>query len=59
MTRPISQLEEGLLSIINGKTDMRFELEHEELGGLVSRINSLLNSLTGVSEADEENRGES
>lgn len=56
ISRPISQLEEGLLSIINGKTDMRFELEHEELGGLVSRINSLLNSLTGVSEADDEGR---
>ncbi len=56
ISRPISQLEEGLLSIINGKTDMRFELEHEELGGLVSRINSLLNSLTGVSEADDETR---
>lgn len=56
ISRPISQLEEGLLSIINGKTDTRFELEHEELGGLVSRINSLLNSLTGVSEADDEGR---
>jgi HAMP domain-containing protein len=56
ISRPVSQLEEGLLTIINGQTDMRFELEHEELGGLVSRINSLLNSLTGVSEADEENR---
>lgn len=56
ISRPISQLEEGLLSIINGKTDMRFELEHEELGGLVFRINSLLNSLTGVSEADDEGR---
>lgn len=56
ISRPISQLEEGLLSIINGKTDMRFELEHEELGGLVSRINSLLNALTGVSEADDEGR---
>ncbi len=56
ISRPVSQLEEGLLSIINGKTDMRFELEHEELGGLVFRINSLLNSLTGVSEADDESR---
>src|SRR5690606_12063603 len=26
ISRPISQLEEGLLAIINGKTDMRFEL---------------------------------
>jgi nitrogen fixation/metabolism regulation signal transduction histidine kinase len=53
ISRPISQLEEGLLMIINGKTDMRFELEHEELGGLVFRINSLLNALTGVPENEE------
>jgi hypothetical protein len=39
--------------VINGKTDMRFELEHAELGGLVSRINSLLNALTGVPEGDD------
>lgn len=54
ISRPISQLEEGLLAIINGQTDMRFELEHEELGGLVFRINSLLNVLTGVTEGDDE-----
>ena len=53
ISRPISQLEEGLLMIINGKTDMRFELEHAELGGLVSRVNSLLNALTGVPEGDD------
>lgn len=57
VSRPISQLEEGLLTIINGKTDMRFELQHAELGGLVSRINSLLNSLTGVSESDGDSDG--
>jgi len=54
ISRPISQLEEGLLTIINGQTDMRFELEHEELGGLVFRINSLLNVLTGVTEGDDD-----
>ncbi len=55
ISRPISQLEDGLLMIINGKTDMRFELEHTELGGLVFRINSLLNALMGVPEtADDE-----
>jgi methyl-accepting chemotaxis protein len=54
ISRPISELEEGLLTVINGKTDLRFELEHEELGGLVFRINSLLNSLTGVTEQDSD-----
>ena len=56
ISQPISEVEEGLLQIINGKTDLRFELEHEELGGLISRINSLLNALMGVPETDEEGR---
>ncbi len=56
MQEPISELEEGLLAIINGKTDFRFELEHAELGGLVFRLNSLLNALMGVPETDEEGR---
>jgi hypothetical protein len=53
ISRPIAQLEEGLLRVINGDTDLRFDLPHDELGGLVSRINSLLNALTGVSERDD------
>ncbi len=56
ISQPISELEEGLLSIINGRTNHRFELEHPELGGLVSRINSLLNALMGVPETDESGR---
>jgi hypothetical protein len=32
MSRPIEQLEEGLLAILNGRTDLRFEIEHAELG---------------------------
>ena len=56
ISTPISEMEEGLLQIINGKTDLRFQLEHEDLGGLISRINSLLNALTGVPETDEEGR---
>ncbi|HEX3593865.1 MAG TPA: hypothetical protein VHU80_02150 [Polyangiaceae bacterium] len=56
ISTPISEVEEGLLQIINGKTDLRFELEHDDLGGLISRINSLLNALTGVPETDEEGR---
>ncbi len=56
ISEPISELEEGLLSVINGRTNLRFELEHPDLGGLVFRINSLLNALMGVPETDSEGR---
>lgn len=49
-TQPILTLEEGLLAIINGDTNRRFDLEHAELGGLISRINTLLDTLMGVEE---------
>jgi hypothetical protein len=50
ITRPINTLEEGLLAILNGQTDKRFELDHAELGGLGFRIDQLLNQLMGVEE---------
>ena len=50
ITRPINMLEEGLLAILNGQTDKRFELDHGELGGLAFRIDQLLNQLMGVEE---------
>jgi hypothetical protein len=50
ITRPINMLEEGLLAILNGQTDKRFELDHAELGGLAFRIDQLLNQLMGVEE---------
>ena len=50
ITRPINMLEEGLLAILNGQTDKRFELDHSELGGLAFRIDQLLNQLMGVEE---------
>jgi hypothetical protein len=50
VSRPIAELEEGLLLIINGQRDLRFDLEHAELGGLTSRVNALLGSLLGVPE---------
>ncbi len=56
ISQPISDLEEGLLSVINGRTNHRFDLEHAELGGLVSRINSLLNAFMGVPETDADGR---
>ena len=56
ISRPIAEMEDGLLAIINGKADLRFEIEHPELGGLVTRINSLLNAFMDVPETDEEGR---
>ena len=50
ITRPINTLEEGLLAILNGQADKRFELDHAELGGLGFRIDQLLNQLMGVEE---------
>ncbi|MBI4702188.1 MAG: hypothetical protein HY744_13750 [Deltaproteobacteria bacterium] len=57
ISRPVSDLEEGLLMIINGQRDVRFELEHAVLGGLVSRINSLLNELLEVEEDTTDDQG--
>jgi hypothetical protein len=50
ISRPINQLEEGLLMILNGQSDKRFELDHPDLGGLAFRIDQLLNQLMGVEE---------
>lgn len=57
ISRPVSEIEDGLLAIMNGKTDLRFEIEHAELGGLVFRLNSLLNQLLGVQEDDTDDQG--
>jgi hypothetical protein len=54
---PISELEDGLLAIINGNSELRFQLEHDELGGLVFRINSLINALMGVAEDTTDEQG--
>jgi len=58
ISHPIGMLEEGLLQILNGQSDKRFELDHPELGGLAFRIDQLLNQLMGVEEdtTDEEGR---
>lgn len=57
LSRPVEEIEEGLLAILNGKTDFRFEIEHPDLGGLVFRLNSLLNQLMGVQEDDTDEEG--
>jgi hypothetical protein len=54
IVRPIEEIEEGVLSIINGNTDLRLDTKNADLGGLAYRINQLLNVFTGVSESDEE-----
>jgi methyl-accepting chemotaxis protein len=57
ITRPINMLEEGLLAILNGQTEKRFELDHAELGGLAFRIDQLLNQLMGVEEDTTDDEG--
>ncbi len=57
ITNPINTLEEGLLAIVNGQGDKRFNLEHEELGGLAFRIDQLLNTLMGVEEDNTDEQG--
>lgn len=57
ITAPIQTLEEGLLAILNGQTDKRFELDHAELGGLGFRIDQLLNQLMGIEEDTTDSEG--
>ncbi len=59
ISRPINELEEGLLSILNGQTDRRFELQHAELGGLAFRIDQLLNEFMGLEEDTTDAEGRS
>lgn len=54
MLRPIEQIEEGLLRIINGDRDFRIELQHAELGGIIYRVNQLVSELTGAEEETDE-----
>jgi hypothetical protein len=57
ISRPINMLEEGLLMILNGQGDKRFELDHPDLGGLAFRIDQLLNQLMGVEEDPTDDQG--
>ncbi|MGF1469701.1 MAG: MXAN_5187 C-terminal domain-containing protein [Sandaracinaceae bacterium] len=56
MLAPIERMEEGVLAVINGRTDLRLDIESAELGGLAYGINQLLNVFTGTPESDEEGR---
>jgi hypothetical protein len=53
---PIEQMEDDILAVINGRGDVRLEVETAELGGLSYRVNQLINLLTGVAEEDDEGR---
>jgi hypothetical protein len=53
---PIERMEDDILAVINGRTDVRLEVESPELGGLSYRVNQLINLFTGVAEEDEEGR---
>jgi len=55
--RPIEAIEEGVLAVINGRTDLRLETQSAELGGLAFRINQLLNVFTGTAEQNEDEQG--
>jgi hypothetical protein len=55
--RPIEEIEEGVLAVINGRTDLRLETKSTDLGGLAFRINQLMNVLTGTEENNEDEQG--
>lgn len=55
--RPIEAIEEGVLAVINGRTDLRLETQSAELGGLAFRINQLLNVMTGTEETSSDAEG--
>ncbi len=57
LMRPIEEIEEGVLAIINGRTDLRLETDSADLGGLAFRINQLLNVFTGTAEESEDEKG--
>lgn len=49
--RPVMDIEEGILKVINGEYDYRFDVKSSEVGGLSYRINQMIGVLT---EEDEE-----
>jgi len=53
---PIERMEDDVLAVINGRGDVRLEIETAELGGLSYRVNQLINMFMGVAEEDEEGR---
>ncbi len=54
LLKPLEEIEEGVLAVINGRTDLRLNTDSNEFGGLAFRINQLINVFTGVSEGSED-----
>ncbi|MFW5875601.1 MAG: MXAN_5187 C-terminal domain-containing protein [Myxococcota bacterium] len=54
--RPLERIEDDVLRVINGRTDLRIDVDSAEFGGLAYRINQLINVFTGVAEEDEQGR---
>lgn len=56
LMEPLMEIEDDVLALINGRTNVRIEVESKEFGGLAYRINQLINLFMGVAEEDEEGR---
>lgn len=54
LIRPLEEIEEGILTVINGRTDYRIDVKSDEFGGLAYRVNQLINMFTGTEETDAE-----
>jgi hypothetical protein len=52
--RPVVEIEEGLLKVINGEFSYRFDVKSAEVGGLSYRINQLIGVLTGEEEEGDD-----
>jgi hypothetical protein len=52
--KPVMEIEEGLLKVINGEYEYRFDVKSSEVGGLGYRINQLIGVLTNEDEQSEE-----
>ncbi len=56
-SRPIVSLEQGLLAVINGETERRFEVSNPEFGGLATNLNMLLNKVFDINEDNTDDQG--
>ncbi len=57
LNTPIEVIEHGLLEIANGNTEMRFDIDHPDLGGVANNLNTLLNKLMNVEEDNTDDQG--
>ena len=48
--RPVMEIEEGVLKVINGDSSYRFDIKSSEFGGLGYRVNQMIGALTGEDE---------